>query len=171
MGIDYTNKAGGTYSITGYVEGFDGSIIQKVIIKPEKTTEKSAGDTKANTDTTKTKNKKIIKIKGASYKITSKNTVAYNAPKNKNIRSVIIPEKVNINGKPYKVTSISKDAFKNCKKLKKIVIKTTSLKKIGSNAFKGINPKAKFKLPKKKFAKYKKMIKKAKAPKKATYTK
>ena len=151
IGIDYTNKAGGTFSVTGYVEGFDGTVIQKVIVKPA--------------------NGAIIKIGGVSYKITSKNTVAYKAPKNKKVKSVIIPEKVTINGKTYKVTSISKDAFRNCKNLKKIVFKTTSLKKIGANAFKGINAKAKFKLPKKKFKKYQKMIKKAKAPKKATYTK
>lgn len=184
MAIDYTNKAGGIYSVTGYVEGFSESVIQKVIIKPKKNTGKPAVDTTANTDNSNPKNVQVHKINGVSYKITSKNSVAYNAPKNKNVKSIKIPEKVIINKKTYKVTSISKNAFKNCRKLKDITIEKNinsigsnafrdckNLKKIGSNAFKGINPKAKFKLPKKKYNKYQKMIKKAKAPKKAKYTK
>ena len=197
MGIDYTNKAGGTFSVTGYVEGFSGAVVQKVIIKPEKTTNKTTEkSTEKNTEknTNSASDSKTLQVNGVNYKITSKNTVAYKAPKNKNIKSVKIPEKVTINGKSYKVTSISNDALKNCKKLKevtvgknintigsnafrncknlkKIVFKTKSLKKIGSNAFKGINSNAKFKLPGKKYAKYKKMIKKAKAPSKSKYVK
>ena len=48
---------------------------------------------------------------------------------------------------------------------------TKKLKKVGKDAFSGINKKAKFTVPKKKYSKYKKMIKKAKAPKKAKITK
>ena len=43
--------------------------------------------------------------------------------------------------------------------------------KIGKNAFKGIDKKAKFKVPKKKLKEYKKKIKKSGAPKKSKITK
>lgn len=55
-----------------------------------------------------------------------------------------------------------KNAFKGCKKLKKVTIKAAKLKSIGKNAFKGIYKKATFKVPKKQLKKYKKLIKKKK---------
>ena len=63
--------------------------------------------------------------------------------------------------------TIGKAAFKNCKKLRKVIIKSAKITKIGKTAFKGIKKKATFKVPKIKKAKYKKMIKKsgAKNPK------
>ena len=63
---------------------------------------------------------------------------------------------------PAKVTSIGKEAFYGCKNLKNITIKTTKLtsKKIGRNAFKGIHAKATIKVPKKKLATYKKILRK-----------
>ena len=56
------------------------------------------------------------------------------------------------------IQKIAKNAFKGCKKLKKVTIKTTKLKSIGTNAFKGIYKKATFKVPKKYLKKYKKMF-------------
>lgn len=63
---------------------------------------------------------------------------------------------------PAKVKKIGRQAFYGCKKLKKIIIKTTKLtsKTVGSKAFKGIHPKATVKVPKKKLAAYKKLLKK-----------
>ena len=63
---------------------------------------------------------------------------------------------------PAKVETIGKQAFYGCKNLKNITIKTTKLtnKKIGSKAFKGIHAKATIKVPKKKLADYKKILKK-----------
>ncbi|MBQ7066730.1 MAG: leucine-rich repeat protein [Lachnospiraceae bacterium] len=58
-----------------------------------------------------------------------------------------------------KVTTIGKKAFYNCKKLKTITIKSTVLKKVGSLAFKNIYKKATIKVPKKKLAAYKKLLK------------
>ena len=106
-----------------------------------------------------------VKKKGITYKVTSIGDNAFVKCKKK-LKKVTIGTKVK---------SIGKNAFKGCKKLKTVTIKTKSIKSIGKNAFKGINSKAKFKLPKKlskkKVSKYKKMIKKAKAPKKAKITK
>ena len=97
--------------------------------------------------------------------------MAYVAPNNKKAKSVVIPSMVAINGEIYYVTEIGSKAFYKCKNLKKVTIKSSKIKKIGSKAFKGIYKKAKFYLPKKKFSKYKKKLKKAGAPKKAKYKK
>lgn len=57
------------------------------------------------------------------------------------------------------VTTIGKQAFYGCKKLKTITIKSKVFKKVGSKAFKGIHEKAKIKVPKAKLSKYKKVLK------------
>lgn len=59
------------------------------------------------------------------------------------------------------VKKIGKNVFKNCKKLKKVTFKSTKLKKIGKNTFTGCHKDLKIKVPKKQFAKYKKLLKKA----------
>jgi hypothetical protein len=65
-------------------------------------------------------------------------TVDTGAFKNcKKLKSVTIPKNVK---------TIGKNAFAGCSKLKKVNVKTTKLKKIGKNAFRKINSKAKFKL-------------------------
>ena len=127
--------------------------------------------------------------KGATYKVTGakvKNpTVTYVKPK-KNVKKVSIPATITVKGMKYRVTAVSKDAFKNnkkvkqvtidknvknigknafygCKNLKKVTIKTTKLTKktVGKNAFKGIHKKATIKVPKKKLNAYKKLLKNA----------
>lgn len=127
--------------------------------------------------------------KGATYKVTGakvKNpTVTYVKPK-KNVKKVNIPATITVKGIKYQVTAVSKDAFKNnkkvtqvtidknvnnigknafygCKNLKKVIIKTTKLTKktVGKNAFKGIHKKATIKVPKKKLDVYKKLLKNA----------
>ena len=57
------------------------------------------------------------------------------------------------------VTKIGSKAFYNCKKLKSIVIKSTKIKSVGKNAFKGIHNKAKIKVPKSKVKSYIKLFK------------
>ena len=125
--------------------------------------------------------------KGATYKVTGakvKNpTVTYVKPK-KNVKKVSILATITVKGVKYKVTAVSKNAFKNnkkvkqvtidknvknigknafygCKNLKKVIIKTTKLTKktVGKNAFKGIHKKATIKVPKKKLNAYKKLLK------------
>ena len=129
---------------------------------------------------------KIKKLKESYYKITSKSkkTVLYVKPVKKDIISVTIPSSIKLNGKRYKVTGIAANAFKNCKKLKKITIginvnnigkkafygcsnlktikiKTSKLvnRRIGKQAFKGINKKAVIKVPRKQLKAYKKLLK------------
>ena len=129
---------------------------------------------------------KTRKIKGNYYKITSKSkkTVIYVKPVSKNITSANIPSTIKISGKRYKVTGIAANAFKNCKKLKKVMIganvrnigkrafyrcsklKTVKIKtsklvnrQVGTQAFKGIYKKAVIKVPKKQLKAYKKLLK------------
>ena len=135
------------------------------------------------------KGKTLKDSKGATYKVTGakvKNpTVTYVKPK-KNVKKVSIPATITVKGVKYKVTAVSKNAFKNnkkvkqvtidknvknigknafygCKNLKKVTIKTTKLTKktVGKNAFKGIHKKATIKVPKKKLNAYKKLLKNA----------
>ncbi len=133
----------------------------------------------------------ILKDAGskATYKVTAAGkTVEYKKASNKKATSVSIPGKVKINDVTYKVTGIAPSAFKNCKKLKKVTIganvtligkqafygckslkmvtvKSKSIKKVGSKAFKGIHKKASIKVPKSKMKAYKKLFKKGGAAK------
>ncbi len=58
------------------------------------------------------------------------------------------------------VKTIGKEAFMNCKKLRKIIVNTTALTKVGKSALKGIAKKAKILVPGSKLRKYKKVLKK-----------
>jgi len=57
------------------------------------------------------------------------------------------------------VTKLGSKAFYNSKKLNSIVIKSTKIKTVGKNAFKGIHKKAKIKVPKSKVKSYTKLFK------------
>ena len=117
-------------------------------------------------------------------KIVADGTAVYVAPSKKTAASVTIPATVTVDGKTYKVTSIEKNAFKGCKKLKKVTIgkniksigakafygckalktvnvKSSVLKKIGKNALKGTATKLTVKVSKKKLKAYKKLFKKS----------
>lgn len=126
---------------------------------------------------------------GVSYVVTSKDgknpTVTYSGNKNKKAKTITIPSTVTVDGVTYKVTAIADNAFKNnkkvtkvvipdniitigknafngCSKLKTIQIKSTKLtsKSISKNAFKGISKKVTIKVPKKKLKAYKKLFRK-----------
>mgnify|MGYP004685775431 CR=1 FL=1 len=88
-----------------------------------------------------------IKYKNKSYKVVSVAPKAfYNKSKLK---------KVCINAN---ITTLGKDCFAKCKKLNSITFKGSKPPKIGRNAFKNINKKAKFYVPKKAYAKYRKTL-------------
>ena len=108
------------------------------------------------------------------------------------MKKVSIPATITVKGIKYQVTAVSKDAFKNnkkvtqvtidknvnnigknafygCKKLTSITIKSSrlTLKNIGKNAFKNTSPKATVKVPKKQKALYNQIFKKRGLNKKA----
>lgn len=101
-----------------------------------------------------------VKTPVGTYKVTS---VANNAFKGYTKMTTVVIGK--------NVKSIGSNAFKGCKSLRKVTIKSTGLTKIGSKAFKGTNNKISFKVPQKMLKKYKKMIQKSGASKKAKITK
>ena len=124
----------------------------------------------------------------ASYIITSTDaqnmTVTFVSALTTNVTGINVPAEIKKNGKTYKVTEIKAGAFKNNKKLKKITI-GKNIKKIGKNAFygcknlktikimttlltkktvgakafKGINEKARVKVPKSRLKVYKTILK------------
>lgn len=96
--------------------------------------------------------------------------------------TVKVPESIKLDGKTFQVTEIGDNAFKNQKKLKKVIIgenvqkigakafygcrkltsitiKSKKLHKMGKKAFQGISPKAVIRIPKKKYKKYRKLLK------------
>ncbi len=79
-------------------------------------------------------------VSAASYKVKGSvsgvMTVEYVAPANKKKASVVVPNTVVIDHVPCKVTSIAPGAFKNNKKIKKVVI-GKYVTSIGKNAFQG----------------------------------
>lgn len=99
-----------------------------------------------------------ITIGNVIYKLPG-NSATVSRAFSKKINKVIIPKTVHVNGKSYKVTSITKNAFKGCKKLKKVSIKA-NIRKVEKSAFAGIHKKAVFKIPKKCYGKVKKLLSK-----------
>ena len=132
------------------------------------------------------------------YKVTASTsktrTVTVWRPAKKNSTSIKIPSTVKLNGYSFKVTAISDKAFKNqkklkkvilgsnvkkvgkesfkgCKKLKNVTISSKVLKSIGKDAFKNTEKRIKVTVPKKKYSSYKKMLKKANISKNVRYVK
>lgn len=93
---------------------------------------------------------KTVKIKGYTFKVNAINAKAFY--KNKKLKTVSIGANV---------AKIGSKAFYGDKSLKSIKVYTKLLKKnrVGTNAFKGINKKAKIKVPKSKYKTYKKIFK------------
>lgn len=128
------------------------------------------------------KNGSKVTVSGSTYKVTSTKNKTVSFYKGKaDAKNVSVPKTVKIQGKTYKVTAISANAFKDnkklasvtvgsnvttigskafygCKNLKKITVKSVKLKSVGKNALKGIHKKAVVKVPKNKLAKYKKLF-------------
>lgn len=109
---------------------------------------------------------KVYTVDGIKYKALSKKTVGVKGATNKKITSLTIGDKVTIDGRKYpivricdgafknykklvkvtlgtRITVIGKNAFYNCKKLKKIVINSEDIETFKSNAFVKIKAKAK----------------------------
>lgn len=122
-----------------------------------------------------------VTVKGYTYKL-SNGVATVNGVTNKKAKSVTVAGSVIYNNVVYPITSINKNAFKgmaklstvtiganvekigakafyNCKELKKVTIKTTKLKSVGSSAFKKLKAKATISVPKASKKAYSKLFK------------
>ena len=148
---------------------------------PDKPTDNQPSNP-GTSDTTKgLKKGDIVAVGKYSYQITNtaKKTAAFAGLADENVKKVSIAASVKINNTAYRITSVKANAlkgkkkitsvtigknvatigakaFSGCKNLKKITVKTTTLKKVGKQAFKGIHKKAAVKVPRNKKTAYKK---------------
>lgn len=154
--------------------------------KPDTGDGSEDGNTSTSGSSSKIKKGQKYTVNGIKYEIISTDstkTVGFVNGK-KNAKKITIPATVKIKGKTFKVKSIEagafknnkklttvviganvkiigKNAFKGCKNVKKITIKSKKLTaaKVAKNAFKGINKKATVKVPKNKVKAYTKIVK------------
>lgn len=99
--------------------------------------------------------------------------ISANACKNnRRLKKVVLPKTIKTIGNsafqgcgsltsitiPKKTKTIGKKAFYKCTKLKTVIVKATSLKNVGTNAFYQIAKKAVFNVPRKKYRAYKKLL-------------
>lgn len=103
----------------------------------EKTNAEKTNTEKADTDKI-AKGSKVTDKKGNVYKVTNvkKKEVTFVKPKKGCKGTLTIPAIIKIKGKTYKVTSISENACKDNKKIRKVVI-GANINKIGKKAFYG----------------------------------
>ncbi len=124
-----------------------------------------------------------VSVKKITYQVTDADRREVMVVKALDKADVVIPDTVKINGIRCKVTAIGKNAFAKkrnlrtvtigrnvtkigeraffrAKKLKKVKIKSITLKSVGVGAFQGIQSKAVFQLPKKKKSVYRKLLSK-----------
>ena len=121
----------------------------------------------------------------AYYRVTvfseTEKTVTYVKPKRKNLKTITIPASVKIEGVTFQVTAIAdkacwkngklskvivgrnvkvigKSAFAGDRKLKSMIVKSMSLKKVGKSALKGIHAGCRITVGKKQLKKYTKLF-------------
>jgi len=164
----------------------------------EENTDLPDGDTDQQSEKEAIKVGDTFTVKKLQYKVTGVKagslTVTLTKNNNSKAKTVSIPKTVKYKGKSFKVTAVAAkafrqnqklekvtiganvktigaNAFKDCKKLKKINVKGSVVKKVGKNALKGIHKNCRIKVPKKKVATYQKLFGKAGLPKSAKVTK
>lgn len=166
------------------------SNIKSIVIPPQGSTANGSTTNPSDTSQTFPKTGTSVKTKDALYKVTKADasgcTVTLIKPVSKNKTAFTVPAAIkSADGKiTFQVTEISKNAFKNnaklkkvtigknvskigagafsgCKKLKNIKIASIQLNKksIGKNVFKGIDKKAVIKVPRKKWKAYQSILK------------
>ena len=124
------------------------------------TTKKNSGQGTGGTKIKKGTTQTVGSFKYQVTKVTSNGgTVTLINVRNKEKSSYSVPKTVKIGGKSFTVNAIGKEAFKNCKKAKKITL-TKNISKIGKQAFKGTYNKLKVIVPKAYYKRFKKMLKK-----------
>ena len=126
-----------TYTCTRCGHSYTESIAKLTSPSPQPTATPSD---KPETPSPQPKGTNLKDDTGAAYKVTSANgktpAVQYLAPKSGTKGTVTVPLEVTIDGVTYKVTSIADNAFKDTKKIKKIVV-GSNITSIGKNAFAG----------------------------------
>ena len=182
--VTYTNNiqpGTATVTITGKEIDYKGILKKTFVIK-----EKADDTPPTTTQPSVPKKGTVFTVSGIKYKITNnaknKGTVTVVGVSKKTIASAKIPAAVTYKKVKYKVNAVGSKAFSGCKKLKsitigsnvttigaqafnkcgslkKITVSSKVLKKIGKNAFKGINKKCVIKVPKSKLGSYKKLFK------------
>lgn len=85
-------------------------------------------------DTTGTQSAKTVNYKNIKYKVTGSGKVSAAGPVKKTLKTAAIPASFKSNGKTYKVTAISKNAFAGCKKLTSVTV-GANVTQIGAKAF------------------------------------
>lgn len=174
-----------TLKITGR-SFYNGTITKVVDLKSGNI---SDGDSSADKNNNPTNNNNTVKkgstykVGSFYYKVTNTSSKKVTLTKKaKSTKTVTVPATVKIKNEKYKVTAIGASVWKNdkkletikigknitsiganamngAKKLKKIIINSTSLKSVGAKIFKNISPKAVIKVPKNKKEDYKKLFK------------
>lgn len=97
---------------------------------------------------------KISKRKG------KKGEVAVVGVKSKKVKSIVIPAKVKKGGITFGVTSIQNNAFRGCKKVRKLTIRSTGIRTIAKKALSGLDKQIRIQIPKGRAKKYRKMLSK-----------
>ncbi|MFA9465797.1 MAG: glycoside hydrolase family 2 TIM barrel-domain containing protein [Velocimicrobium sp.] len=155
-----------------------------IVIRPEPSPTPTPEE--ATEEITLPSKNEVVKSKTAVYKVTKSSErngkVTYIKVANTKATKIVIPTTIKIEGISFKVTAINKNAMKGntvvkkvtvgknittiggtaffrAKNLKTIVIKSTKIKTIGKNAFKGIKKNAIIKVPAKQYKKYVKLLK------------
>lgn len=149
-----TSKVDGTKTVYTATATYEGETYTDT-----KTVENPKTDDSKKTDTSKGTSTAaapaatgtVLKEASVSYKVTNASAaapeVAYTNTADTKATKATVPATVKIGNVTYKVTSIEKNAFKNCKKLKSVTIKD-NIKEIKDNAFKGCTSLKKVVIPK-----------------------
>lgn len=154
----------------------DSNSLAKSIADKYGYTYKNAKNVETEKTDSKLKKNSYITVNNVRYKITNAatngtGTVAIVGFSKKSLKKVTISKVVKVGNTPLKVTAINANACKGMSKLKKIIVKATTIKTVGKKAFKGLPKKVKIKVPKSKLKKYKKLFKKGGLSKKAKVSK
>ncbi len=136
--------AAGKAKITVHVKGtenyLDGSAAITITVKRNSAQEGNGGNNPENNKPTDGRKKKYFDMKtGLTIMLdaSGKKEAALTAVDKKHAKGTLkIPNTMKVNGKSYKITSISKNAFKNHKQLKKVTL-GKYIKTIGEGAFSG----------------------------------
>ena len=101
---------------------------------------------------------RVYTVGKGKYRFNGSDGVILTGTVSKLVKSFIIPASVKIDGRTYKVVGISKNAFKNCRKLKNITVKSLTIKKAGQSAFRNIHKRAVIRVPKSCLKRYRKLF-------------